>query len=155
MVRRPKKFPQADSIDKILYIIKQFDEDELKEKEYLAKSVDIAPRQVDYYLDALIFLDIVDEEYNYTETAVAIISADTEQKKLHLRNLIINRPVFKSVYKSIMHKKAFPDRKTIAYLIQQYFDLNDMTAERRSSTVVKWIKWIKDNKMLYTAHYYN
>ncbi len=112
------------------------------------------PRQADYYLDALYFLDIVDEDYNYREVAMSIKAADTEEKTRHLRNLIVNRPVFKSVYRNIMAEGVWPDKKTINRLIQHYFDLNDTTAERRTETVVKWLEWIEDKELLTTAHYY-
>jgi len=149
-----KKFPQANSIDRILYIVENFDAEDFENKEHFADRLNMVSRQVDYYIDALHFLDIIDEHSNYTEVGELLKSSSVDNKYLHMRNLIVNRPVFRELYREILSTNKKPSLERITTEIKKYYELNDTTSKRRASTVQKWLDWLAKNKYVVTKNIY-
>ncbi len=139
-------FPQADSINKIIRIISSLDPKMISNKEYIMSNFGIVYRQAQYYIDAIRFLGIIDNENNITDVGVFVMESKVKNIEIcHiLRNLIVNKPVFKDVYEYVKKHHSLPDKKHIASLIMNYFGLSYVTSMRRTSTVISWINWAID-----------
>jgi hypothetical protein len=121
----------------------KFDNTQFLDKNYFSKFFNVSPRQASYYLDALIFIGIIDYEQQLTYLGKVIReSRHNEEEACHyLRNAILNKAVFKQVYECYMNENVFPSEDYISKMIVDYYALADSTAKRRSSTVKKWIEW--------------
>lgn len=139
-------FPQANSINKIIDMIINFNDEQLVDKEYFVKYFRIVPRQYYYYFDALTFLGILDEYEKITPLGKKLREFDNPDGEIcHvLRNTIVNKPVFKQVYNYYRDNQCFPSKDYISNLIKEYYKLSISTSERRTGTVKKWIKWAND-----------
>jgi len=139
-------FPQADSINKIIDMIINFDNEQLVDREYFVRYFDVVPRQYYYYFDALVFLGILDIKGKISPLGIKLREFDDSNDEIcHiLRNAIVNKPVFKQVYEYFQEYKKFPENKYISELITEYYKLSASTSDRRTTTVKKWIKWAND-----------
>ena len=139
-------FPQANSINKIIDMIINFNDEQLVDKEYFVKYFCVVPRQFYYYFDALIFLGILDEYGKISLLGKKLREFDDPDGEIcHvLRNAIVNKPVFKQVYDYYQKNQRFPSKEYISEIINKYYKLSISTSQRRTSTVKKWIKWVND-----------
>ena len=146
MVAKKVIFPQANSINKIIIMIINFEESDLSDAKFITSYFKFSSRQGKYYVDALRFIGIIDEYGSLTKLGIKLRSFNSKDYELCrvLRNAILNRPVFKEVYEYLNSNNKFPSKDFIASAIIKYFKLSSSTANRRTSTVTKWINWAQD-----------
>ena len=136
-------FPQADNIYKLMKIVDSFSGKNHLET-FKNIDLDLSQRQYKYYLDAAIYLDLLDKAGSATELGVSIFSSD-------------KKTLFKSMVVQILTKKIFFDfyklndsNKTIFFLTKEY-KLSKSTAKRRFITVKTWVNWcriiLKENNL--------
>lgn len=140
-------FPQANDFTKVIKIL-ETDEQELTNKEYLMKVLEVSTnRQVQYYISACQFLGLLDEDCKFTKDALKIRKSCYDNKILSLSRLIVSTPVFGEVFfkKYIYNEDSSKDE--IAQLISDLWNSDDSFAVcyRRASTVKKWLEWIEEN----------
>lgn len=148
-------FPQANDIDKVIDIIMNWSEG-LTTKESITRFFDFDTRQADYYANAAIYLGLLERS---EEKGQFILTTDgkrlTEFSSRGLRNeflfrQIIRKPVFHEIFCYLVTVGCrFEEIKpnVITEIIQKHTlrDCNNTTAKRRSSTVKKWLHWIKES----------
>lgn len=153
MEQKNKKypFPQANDFEKILLLLNVHDQSLFNDKEYLKKYLDLGTeRQISYYLSAFQFLGLIDDEKKFTSYALDMRNHSYDIKVLTLCRLIISLPVFGEVFfeKYLFNVDFTTDQ--IAQLIGIIYDIeNYEVCKRRTSTVIRWLKWIEDNKIIY------
>jgi len=141
-------FPQANDFDKIFSLIEIEDENSLTDNEFLTNYLGVSARQINYYLSACEFLEII-EKRRFTEFGSCIRRMGLDNKTATIASKIVSKPVFGEVfflYYFYGEKIAIDE---IAELITfRYGNSLDKIATRRASTVKNWIKWINKNRVI-------
>jgi hypothetical protein len=142
-------FPQANDFQKVIKII-YLSENELLDNQFMSKHLELdTDRQVSYYVNAAIYLGIINQEKKFTDFGWKLKEAGSE----NFKNMLAMKIVSKSVFGDVFFYKYFHGvelkNDEIAQLMLMYQEVNsDSVAERRASTVTSWLKWIESLKDL-------
>lgn len=143
-------FPQADSFERVVDLLSVLYETGLTRDEVTLK-YEFDPRQTNYYISACEYLGLVERttnidrerEYHLTGEARSIMGMRYKQKHLALVKKILERPIFYNVFEMAIKEGAVPDKTRVCKAIaDSNLHINDITINRRSSTVRSWIDWI-------------
>lgn len=148
-------FPQANDIDKVIDIIINWSQG-LTTKEAITKFFEFDIRQADYYANAAIYLGLLDrsdERGQFILTSEGKRLAQFSSRGLrneYLFRQMIRKPVFHEIFSYLVSVGCHIEEikpNIIAEIIQKHTlkDCNDTTAKRRSSTVRKWLHWMKES----------
>lgn len=141
-------FPQANDFVKIFSIIEIEDENNLNDNEFLTNYLGVSPRQINYYLSACEFLDIV-EKRRFTEFGAHIRSMGFDNKKATVASKIVSKPVFGEVFfLYYFYGEKMSIDEIAELIIFRYGNSMEKIAKRRASTVSNWIKWINGNRFI-------
>lgn len=146
-------FPQANSFYRILDLINELDKQEMTAIE-ISELYEFDIRQANYYLSASEYLGIIKKNNTYalTDLGKSLMTMNHKNKNLELVKLILSHKPFYYALENYMKDFEF-DSKGIANTIDQCRnELSMNTAERRTSTVVAWIRWIIDLAFEYTNY---
>lgn len=124
-------FPQANDIYKLIYFMNMHTT-HLYDDMILNEQFEVVPRQIDYYKNAAKYLDLFDEEA--TLLAMHIFSMNYEDMLKHMVYIILSKDIF------YMYFKNRDEDEVVSYLEKTY-PYSTVTARRRFSTVLSWIKW--------------
>jgi hypothetical protein len=136
-------FPQANSFYRVLDLINELDKQEMTAIE-ISELYEFDPRQANYYLSAAEYLGLAEKNSAYMLTSLgkSLMTMNHKNKNLELIKLILSHKPFYYALEHYVKEFEF-DSKGIANLIDECrSELNMTTAERRTSTVIAWIKWI-------------
>lgn len=150
MAKENKKipFPQANDFNKIFKLICLEDQSKIKDKSYLMKHLSLgSERQISYYISACEFLGILNHNREYTNIGNKIRNASTDFKILLICERIISLPVFGEIFFLKYLYDEILSKDDISQLISTIYGINNFeVCKRRASTVIKWLKWIEENK---------
>ncbi len=143
-------FPQADSFDRLLQVCDIIKSKKKVNKQEIMTHNGISNRQVDYYINAGIYLGLIEKikeqniEYMLTRLGNGILCLDYKNKSLQLSRLILKHKVFKDSLSLYINKNGLPTKSEIINIMKnnQIQEMNDTTTKRRSSTILSWIDWI-------------
>lgn len=136
-------FPQANDIYKV---IKYIDNLTYKYHQSALKhvSLDFVPRQEDYYKNAATYLGLY-LEGKPTDLALHLFKLDKTQLFINMVQLILKHEIF---YRFYLKR----DEDAVENHLRSLYKMTPVTAKRRASTVVNWIKWcdaiIKENALV-------
>lgn len=149
----PFPFPQANDLDKVIDIIMNWSQGHIT-YDSIAKFFEFDIRQAYYYVDAAGYLGLLEKGQN-----VGQFKLTTEGKRLanfptrgrrneFLFRQMIQKPAFHeifSVFCSVGLNVELVSKETIITIIQKHTvnKCSDVTANRRASTVRKWLHWMK------------
>lgn len=140
-------FPQANDFQKVIKII-YFSENELLDIQFLSKSLELdTERQVSYYVNAAIYLGVINQEKKFTDFGWKLKDAGNENFKNMLAMKIVSKAVFGDVFFYKYFNGIELKNDEISQLMLMYQEVqSDSVAERRASTVTSWLKWIESLK---------
>lgn len=142
-------FPQADSFERVVDLLSVLYDAGLTRDEVTLK-YEFDPRQTNYYISACEYLGLIDRlkfdgdrGYELTREARLIMGMRYKNKHFALVRKILERPIFHKCFGLAIKSGAIPDKSDI-YTVMTDFNLhiNDVTINRRSSTVRSWLDWI-------------
>jgi hypothetical protein len=147
-------YPQANDLDKVIDLVTNYPNG-LTNKTAITEFFEFDERQGDYYANAAIYLGFLkrgrsrSSEFEITKEGeyMARNSRNRSQRNLLLLIQMLKKPSFREIIiqcLAINWNLSSLNPETIAPIIQRHIELNDTTAKRRSSTVISWLKWIKD-----------
>lgn len=143
-------FPQADSFARVIDLLSVLYNGDLTRDE-VTLNYEFDPRQTHYYISACEYLGLIEREknedneriYKLTQEAYRIMKLKYKEKQLSLIKKIIERPVFYNVFELAIRFGTLPEKKEIcSIMVEANLSINQVTIERRSSTVRSWIDWI-------------
>jgi len=146
-------YPQANDLDKVIDIITNFHSAGLSNKPAIAEFFDFDERQGDYYANAGYYLGLLKRiphstEFELTREGEFIAKSENRARRnLLLLKQMLKRPSFNEVIRLFENKNrdlTLLDIEVLAPIIQKHVDLNETTARRRASTVMSWMRWMKD-----------
>lgn len=139
--------PQANDFNRVVAVLEY-----MKDQPVTANEVSMhqgfSRRQADYYLDALIYLSLVEKAekgvYKLTDFGVAINSLKTKQKCLRLAKEILIHPAFRRFFNECASQEVIKTRAdAIRMLKESGYSVDDTsTFQRRAGTVRCWVIWI-------------
>ena len=92
-------FPQADDINKVFKIIDVKNEADLLNVKMMQVILgDITSRQVQYYMSAAQYLDIITIKKEFTEFGLLLRDAHETDKQILLSQKIVSKNIFGTVY---------------------------------------------------------
>ena len=137
-------FPQANSFYRVLDLINELNNQELSPSD-IADIYEFDIRQANYYLAAAQYLGLVVKDNNYKLSChgKSIMQMNHKNKNLAIISTILSHKPFYCALAQYLINFEF-DYSEIAKVIYENRDeINSMeTAERRTSTVIAWVKWI-------------
>lgn len=137
-------FPQANSFYRVLDLINELNNQELSASD-IADIYEFDIRQANYYLAAAQYLGLVvkDKNYKLSDRGKCIMQMSHKNKNLEIISIILSHKPFYCALEQYLVNFEF-DYSEIAKVIYENRDeINSTgTAERRTSTVVAWVKWI-------------
>ena len=140
-------FPQADDINKVLKIINISKPDDLKVSKTMQVILgDITSRQVQYYINAVAYLDILDSKKEFTPYGNKVRAMNQFEQKIALCQKISSKDVFGEVYFSEKVLDIKYTREEIIDVMKKYVTFqSDEIYNRRAQTVYKWVEWMNNN----------
>lgn len=142
--RNNAPFPQANSVEKLLRVIELTKKGITTKKEIQEKMSDIHKRQVDYYINAAIYLGALKEGKNRYILHSKFKKED--EKKLLLEFMMQNH-IVREVIALYFIDRILPSEMEIARILNKYGSyLENSTLSRRIKTVESWVKWILNKK---------
>ena len=140
-------FPQADDFEKVVTLLNIKEESSLKDKTSVSMLLDdIDNRQVQYYLSALMYLDLVQSNKVFTLKGQYIRSLGFSRQIVELARIIVSKDVFGTVYFTEKSLKVKMDRNDVIEIMKEFIQFSsDAMYIRRSQTVIKWIEWVNKN----------
>lgn len=148
MEQKDKKvapFPQADDFDKIIMIINIEEVNKVKDKIYLSKLLNnISERQIAYYTSACFYLEILDENKNFTDFGNKLREKNNIEQEVLLCMKLMKNDIFSQIYFSEKILGIKMEKDDIINIMKQNnitFDSEEVY-KRRATTVRSWIDWI-------------
>lgn len=147
-------YPQANDLDKVIDIVTNFHSAGLTNKPAIAEFFDFDERQGDYYANAGYYLGLlkrVPHSTNFELTTVGEYIAKSEnrsRRNLLLLKQLLKRPSFNEIirlFESESRDLSSLNVDMLAPIIQKHIELNETTARRRASTVMRWLNWMMNN----------
>ena len=140
MVKTP--FPQADKIDKVLILVRNF---EARSKKDLMNLLDLgAPRQLHYYISAATFLGFLTPNRNNTE-----LTSSGKRVLQESKDFFKERFILEVLKNNLIKSVVFNYKEKTIFEVLENFDsfncLSDSTKKRRVETIKKWVEWLNKN----------
>jgi hypothetical protein len=143
--------PQANTFARIIDLLTILLNKELT-KEEITANYQFNQRQTNYYTDAARYLGFVEKyqdrntkEINFklTDETTDYLKKRHKIKILYFIRKILQYEVFYKTFESTLSNGEIPDKNEIIKIILSCnSNLSNKTADRRSSTVRRWIEWI-------------
>lgn len=136
-------FPQANDIYKVIKFVDQNTYNSLSNwLKY--SSLDFVTRQKHYYKNAAIYLGLFNKN-KPSNLALSLFKLSKNELFISMVGLILEHEVF---YLYFINR----NKKDVESFLISNYKMNEVTAKRRCSTVVNWIKWcdaiIKENDIV-------
>jgi hypothetical protein len=138
-------FPQADDISKIIDVVELLCAGP-ENKEDIAKSFDVDPRQGDYYGHGAAWLGLARKSgrvFETTKEGKEFAKLNRSDRLARLATLVTRMPIFHEAAQD-WAKGIACNTDEIYKPLEKRFHLSEITARRRAVTVCAWIQWLAE-----------
>lgn len=136
-------FPQANTFNIVLDLINELNSRDMSADD-ITTYLEYDRRQTNYYIDALKYLGLVykNKKYSLTKVGKQLVKMNQKDKTIEIIKLIlIHKPFYKAI-ESYLKDMEFSKKEINAAIHECRPEIKQSTAERRTSTVISWSKWI-------------
>lgn len=137
--------PQADDLNKVVELVQKVAKG-TADSQSMADAFGFDKRQSSYYreaAEALGFVCMEKNEYYLSEVGENLISKKGEERTNFLADQIVNIPIFFEIFSRLSGKQTKITKHQLVEIIINVSHLNSTTANRRSSTILSWLKWFE------------
>ena len=141
-------FPQANNIELMFNVFKDIDNDGLS-KTNVSKKYNVDSRQGSYYLDALLYLGLVQKintKYFLSSKGVQVRLSSQDLMLSNFIKSIINHDFIGKMYIKCESLNSEQKIKYISSCLFNEIGMAQSTANRRASTIKSWFEWIDRNE---------
>lgn len=134
---------QANNLDTVIDVFMYIYLHPKCKKQEIANYCGFTPRQVDYYVNACKYLDLLN--YDWSPTSLAIHMFETRPAEITecVYERIINDELMGQIYKMMVESPTVNHLEFAKELVMDYFPgLSEAVYVRRSDNIVKWCKKI-------------
>lgn len=148
-------FPQAESFAQVMDLLQRIQHNSFS-REYALTYFDIETRQIDFYLEATIYLGLAEKYRDYDEYAneedffyeLSPLGRNVMEMEAHERNLAIvkcmlQHQIFSRALDFYSKRLALLTQQQAAEIVKElHSNASQIEIERCSATVVNWTDWI-------------
>lgn len=143
-------FIQADKFERVISLLEQLYENSMTTIE-VAEMMQFEPRQSDYYFNAGRYLGLFEkvEDNNkgviviqLTKLGKHVFKLNYKERQLKLVDLILEHKIFHDLFEKVYNKKELPPKEYVKNKMREYNVCGESLIDRRSSSVIGWLKWI-------------
>lgn len=140
-------FPQADSFERVINLCELLDKKDLSKND-ITQVYGFDKRQTDYYLSALKYLQLIEEnhkKFSLSGIGKSIMRKSPRQRQLSFVKQILKRPVFNETLREQLKTGNITPKTKIIEIMKKnnlYNVESESTFHRRASTVNSWVDWI-------------
>ena len=134
-------FPQADDLDKVILFVNKIFQGNTRTEIMITLS--ITSRQIDYYGNAAVFLNLLErEKKQFFINSQGILFC--ESNKISQKNKMIS-----ILSKHQIFSKFIKDEDNIYIILKDEYlaTFSDATIKRRAQTIYSWVKWFKKHNI--------
>ena len=140
--------PQANDINKIFDLLKLFVSGKTIEKEDVTEFFKFDPRQTNYYTDSARYIDLINKQgkkFKLTQVGKQISKEPSFYKRrILISKQILKTPLFNDIMINVKQNSSFDKEYIIKRIMHYDAQIKSIiTAKRRSSTIISWLKWIQ------------
>jgi predicted transcriptional regulator len=151
--KEPKiPFPQADYFERTINLCEILKQKSTLSKKEITQEYGFSSRQADYYSVAAVYLGLIKRGrenkisvYRLTERGLKLFELSIFDRKLELIALILRHEIFNQTLMLYFKHGNISSKKEVVEMMRaaNLHNINSTkTYNRRSSTVIGWIKWI-------------
>ena len=134
-------FPQANDMNKIITLV-MADSNVLNDKKEAMKVLNVTTeRQVAYYLSALLYLNYINHDKEFTELALLLKGSKNKLMK-NIYETLISEPLFKETHDCCLDTYKVNVEELRFKIAQKNPMMAESTVNRRSSTIKAWVEWM-------------
>lgn len=142
-------FIQADSVNRLISLLENMENNPMT-KEEIIELMDFVERQYDYYVSAGIYLGIFERitrsrMVKLTRIGESLLRMTYKNRQLTLVCLMLEHQIFADFFDYVIENNGeLPTRRQVCDKMCELnvCGNNESTIERRSSSVLSWLKWI-------------
>jgi len=142
-------FIQADTFERIISLMEILNDEPITTNK-ISEIMQFDFRQADYYFNAGRYLNLFKKEaidergvlVHLTSLGKKVHNLNYKNRQLKLVELILNHKIFHRFFFETYTQGTFPTREAIKIQMKEYNVCNEGQIDRRSGSVLAWIKWI-------------
>jgi len=141
-------FPQANDFEKVMMVINVESAEKLKDYKYMSVYLeDISERQVDYYITACTYLGLITKNKEFSELGKKLREKVGIEQMAEVSRIIVSDEVFGYIYFQQKFLGTELEREEIIEIMKERVSFNsDAMYERRASTIISWLRWIREKE---------
>lgn len=144
-------FPQADSFERIISLLEVLGK-KPKTVNEISDIMQFELRQADYYFNAGRYLGIFEKSQSKDEKKGIVVKLtklgketyqlNYKKRQLMLVELVLKHKIFNELFFHSYVQGVLPEKEYIKEKMREYNVCNEGLIDRRSGTVLAWLKWI-------------
>ncbi len=146
-------FPQANSFDRVINLCELLFQNGFISKYDITSNYDFDPRQTDYYINAAIYLGLIELERDLNGQIGCVLSTkgksvfnlQLQSRQIEFVRLIVSHKIFNRIIKLHLTNAEMPSINTIVEEMSHsnlYNVQSESTYHRRASTIIGWTNWV-------------
>lgn len=142
-------FIQADSVNRLISLLENMENNPMTAEQIIVL-MDFVERQYNYYVNAGIYLGIFERKIEnktivLSNIGILLCSMTYKERQLKLVSLMLEHQIFSYFFDYIINNDGnLPTKECVCKKMRELnvCGTNVSTIERRSSSVISWLKWI-------------
>lgn len=139
-----KLLPQANSLNRVVDVFIYYGCRKDCSVQDVAAFCQFEPRQAQYYLNAAVYLDLLDQDLAVTDFGQRLLGDSSNIKRAIYERIISDEVIGKIFAHMILYPYEDPKIFGVEYLTSLYPEYGDAVIQRRLSTLISWCKEIID-----------
>lgn len=135
-----KLLPQANSINRVIDVFVYYGCRKDCSIQDIASFCQFEPRQAQYYLNAALYLDLLDENLQVTEFGKRLLENSSDIKRSIYERIIADDVIGKIFAHMLLYPREDPKAFGIIYLSSLFPEYGEAVIQRRLSTLISWCK---------------
>ena len=139
-----KLLPQANSLSRVIDVFIYYGCRKDCNVQDIAAFCQFEPRQAQYYLNAAVYLDLLDSDLKVTEFGKRVLGDSSDIKRSIYAMIISDEIIGKLFAHMLLYPLEDPKEFGIEYLRHLFPEYGDAVILRRLSTLIAWCKEVID-----------
>lgn len=139
-----KLLPQANSLNRVIDVFIYYGCRKDCSIQDIAAFCQFEPRQAQYYLNAAVYLDLLDESLQVTDFGKRMLENSADIKRSIYARIIADEVIGKIFAHMLLYPQEDPKEYGVDYLSALFPEYGEAVILRRLSTLVTWCKEVID-----------
>jgi len=135
-----KLLPQANSVSRVIDVFIYYGCRKNCSIQDIASFCQFEPRQAQYYLNAAVYLDLLDEGLQVTEFGKRMLEDSSDIKRSVYERIISDEIIGKLFAHMLLFPQEDPKEFGVEYLSPLFPEYGEAVIQRRLSTLITWCK---------------